>query len=72
MKTNTYPRYSATQIDPLLDLQEVRAMVGGVSRVSIYNWMNAGTFPKARKIGPRRVGWLASEIVAFINARSVT
>jgi prophage regulatory protein len=53
--------------DRLVSMREVCTMVGGVSRVSIYNWMEAGRFPKARRVGPRRMGWLESEVVAFLH-----
>lgn len=41
----------------------------GASRASIYAWIKADIFPKARKIGPRRVAWLASDIEAWLASR---
>ena len=35
----------------------------------VYNGMKAGTFPKSVPIGKRTVGWLESEIDAWIEAK---
>ena len=43
--------------------------VTGLRRSSIYALMSAGTFPKAVPLGPRAVGWLASEVAAWIAGR---
>ena len=42
-------------------LPEVAKMVG-VSKGTIYNWMNAGTFPKSISLGLQIVVWLKSDI----------
>lgn len=39
------------------------------SRSSIYRRVADGTFPKPVKIGPRKVGWVESEIEAHIASR---
>lgn len=49
----------------ILRLPEVLGMVG-LSRASIYNHMNAGTFPRQVKIG-RLSGWLESEVQEWIR-----
>ena len=41
----------------------------GLPRTSIYEAMARGTFPKAIKLGARSVGWLESEINAWIEAQ---
>lgn len=38
------------------------------SRSTIWRWERAGKFPKRRQISRGRVGWLASEIDAFLIA----
>ncbi|QQG36717.1 MAG: AlpA family transcriptional regulator [Micavibrio aeruginosavorus] len=38
----------------------------GISRSSIYDWMQKGTFPKAIKLGCRSVGWIEQEIDDWI------
>ena len=49
----------------LIRLQEVLERVP-LSRTSIYNWINAGTFPRPIKIGPRSVAWLESAVDEWI------
>jgi prophage regulatory protein len=41
----------------------------GLSRATIYNYMAADLFPRPRKLGPRRVGWLEREIETWIAER---
>jgi prophage regulatory protein len=39
----------------------------GLSRPSIYRYMQRGHFPPRRRVGPNRVAWVASEILAWIE-----
>ena len=41
----------------------------GLSRSSIYAGMAAGTFPKPIRLGAQSVGWLESEIDAWLHER---
>jgi prophage regulatory protein len=41
----------------------------GLSRSTIYQLMADGNFPKSIALGPRAVGWLASDIDDWIDAR---
>jgi prophage regulatory protein len=41
----------------------------GVSRTYIYDAIGKGTFPAPVQLGPRAVGWLASDITAWIESR---
>jgi prophage regulatory protein len=41
----------------------------GKGRSAIYQEIAAGTFPAPIKIGPKAVGWLESEIIAWQKAR---
>jgi len=52
----------------ILRLPEVMARVG-LKRASIYQHVAAGTFPKQIALGIRAVGWLESEIDAWLTAR---
>lgn len=52
----------------VLRLPEVMARTGYKSS-SIYAMQNAGLFPKSIKLGPRRSGWLASEVDAWLEQR---
>jgi prophage regulatory protein len=41
----------------------------GISRSLIYAYMRTGTFPAPIRISARRVGWLESEVTAWIAER---
>lgn len=41
----------------------------GLSRSTIYALLSKDQFPKPVNIGPRAVGWIESEINAWLNAR---
>ena len=43
--------------------------ITGLSRSTIYARMSAGAFPTAIRLGGRSVGWIASEIDAWIATR---
>ena len=47
----------------------VKAMTG-ISRVTCWRWSKSNQFPKPKKIGPNSVGWLQSEIVAWMRTRA--
>ena len=47
---------------------EVVGLVG-LTYPTVWRMMSAGTFPPSRKISERRVGWLASEVLAWMRAR---
>ena len=52
----------------ILRLPEVISRVG-LRRASIYQHMNQGSFPKTISLGVRAVGWLESEIDAWVQVR---
>jgi prophage regulatory protein len=54
--------------EKIIRLQAVKARCG-VSRSTLYNWMAAGRFPSPVALGVRSVGWVESEINAWIAAR---
>ena len=41
----------------------------GVSYQTLHTWMCANKFPRSRELGDNRVGWLASEVNAWILSR---
>jgi prophage regulatory protein len=41
----------------------------GVSRVSIWRWAKAGTFPRPVRLGARAVGWRASDVQQWLEER---
>lgn len=52
----------------ILRLPAVKARTG-LSRSTIYLRMAQGTFPKQISLGSRAVGWLESEIDAWVDSR---
>jgi prophage regulatory protein len=54
----------------LWDLRIV-ARKTGLSRATIYRYMARGVFPQRRRVGPGRVAWLASEVMAWSLSRPV-
>lgn len=52
----------------ILRLPEVISRVG-LKRASIYSHMSQGSFPKPIALGPRAVGWVETEIDAWIAVR---
>ncbi|NLP64302.1 helix-turn-helix transcriptional regulator [Paraburkholderia sacchari] len=53
----------------ILNIDDVKARTR-YSTTSIYRLAAAGEFPKQIKLGARKVGWLASEIDAWIHERA--
>lgn len=43
----------------------------GLSRSTIYAWIEQGQFPCSIHLGPRAVGWLSSDIEAWLEQRVV-
>ena len=56
--------------DEMWNLKAVVARTG-LSRSSIYSYIAQGLFPRQRRLGLRRVGWLASEVRAWIRSRPI-
>ena len=52
----------------LIRLPEVRQRVG-LGRSTIYRLMELGSFPKARKLGPRAIAWSEGEIDSWIKGK---
>ncbi len=52
----------------ILRLPDVKALTG-LSRSSIYLYIQSGFFPSPMKIGVRSVGWLESDIQEWISTR---
>jgi len=55
-------------VESLIRLREVKERVG-LSRSAIYARIKIGTFPSPVPIGPRSIGFIASEIEQWIQAR---
>ena len=58
----------ATQLRSFLRLRQLKAITG-MSRTWIYDAIQRGDFPKPVALGARAVGWLDSDVAAFIQSR---
>lgn len=56
-----------TTSDRVIRLPEVTHLTG-FSKPTIYRLMPLGEFPKAKKLGPRAVGWLESDIIEWMDS----
>lgn len=62
--------YRTTNEAPaIIRLPEVIRVIG-LSRASIYRFMEAGDFPRQFKLGTSAVGWLRKEVEAWIDERA--
>lgn len=52
----------------ILRRKQVEARTG-LARSTIYDRMKAGTFPAPISLGAKAVGWIESEIDAWLNAQ---
>ena len=57
-----------TNIDSFLRLNNVKERTG-LGRSSIYLYIKRGLFPAPIKLGARSVGWLESDIQAWIMSK---
>lgn len=52
--------------DRIVGMSEVLPMFGNVSRSTLYRWIKEGRFPRQVKMGPQRMGFIQSELDAFV------
>lgn len=68
MTTRTHITRERPQLRRVLRLREVERTTG-IKRSTIYEGIEAGTFPKPIPLAPRAVGWVSDEIEAWIEGR---
>lgn len=49
----------------------VLAKLGGISETTLRRWMKDEDFPRPKQLGPRAVGWLASQVDDWLDKRPV-
>lgn len=54
--------------DKIIRLPSVQTLTG-LSRSTIYMWIEAKVFPAPINLGPRAVGWVESEVIDWIEQR---
>lgn len=64
------PDWSGPADQRVLRLRHVLTRTG-LSRSTIYAWIEQGEFPRSIQLGPRAVGWLSSDIEAWLGQRVV-
>ena len=62
----TIPRSGTTL--QIIRLPQLKALTG-LSKTTLYDLIKKGEIPKPIKLGARAVGWLQSDIEAFIASR---
>ncbi len=55
----------------ILRLPQLKALTG-LSRSSIYKYIQDGVFPRPIALGPRSVGWLDQEVEAWIAEKAAS
>ncbi|GHU13077.1 hypothetical protein FACS1894185_7240 [Betaproteobacteria bacterium] len=61
--------YEKTRIKPAIMRRKQVEDYIGLSRATIYNQMKAGLFPNPVKLWASAVGWLVSDVDAWLAAR---
>jgi prophage regulatory protein len=67
--TENLRRAVADKAERILRRPEVEARTG-LSRSTIYLWIQQGEFPKPVALGARLVGWRESDVNAWLEART--
>jgi predicted DNA-binding transcriptional regulator AlpA len=55
-----------THHDPLITRGQALELLGGVSRRTLYNWVQSGRLPPPVRLSPRVVGWRRSTLEALL------
>jgi prophage regulatory protein len=60
----------ATDVLGFLSEKKVRDLAGAPSRSTLRRWEHLGIFPRRRKLGPNRVGWLQVEVEEWLKVKA--
>lgn len=56
---------------PLIYRKKVLLEKFGISETTLRRWMKDEGFPRPRQLGPRAVGWVSSQVAAWLDTRPV-
>ena len=56
------------ELKPILRQKDILALLG-IGRATLSKWRNEGRFPEPKRLGPRLLGWRASDIEAWIDSQ---
>lgn len=56
-------------MDRILRESEVRKILGGISRTTLWEWRRNGVFPQPLKIGGGLHGWRESVLIEWLDSR---
>ena len=65
------PQWQTKEVEALLNARDIEAMTGGAVRAATLNWyrhVNDGRGPKWFKLGPRKVVYKRSDVIAWLDA----
>jgi prophage regulatory protein len=66
-----YPKCDHTKLtDRVLSKKEVVSLTG-LSKSTVYAYIQKGIFPAQIRLGFKRVGWLESELMDWISKRKI-
>ncbi|CAG0941881.1 helix-turn-helix transcriptional regulator [Geobacter sp.] len=66
--SNKCLQHTPNSSDRLLSFSELKELIP-LSRSTIWRLEKSQRFPRRRQISPKKVGWLLSEVLTFINSR---
>ncbi|MES2934833.1 MAG: AlpA family phage regulatory protein [Pseudomonadota bacterium] len=67
LQTALHPK-RITTANRILRMAELKTRIG-LSRSTIYEFQNSGNFPRSISLGSRAVGWLESDVDAWLESR---
>lgn len=60
-----------TRCAPLIYRKSIVLAKFGISETTLRRWMSSERFPRPRQLGPRAVGWVATEVDTWLERRPV-
>ena len=67
--TQRHPQKGGQVTDRIIRPKELREILGGVSKSTLWRWISKEQFPRPMKLGERAVGWRQSTINEWLDSR---